>query len=277
MIKNTSKSPCFFASFFTGVFVWLIFALSNFATAYAKHKTPYYDIRPVITDHQVENLLKDHDSKTSEESSVEPTKPFIFQNTRTLTRNLNEADTSLDSPFNAPLVSPKIPPNQIAPELSLAPDSTSNKAIKGLPEQQTTKDLIEEDPLATASTPKKTGSRLPIEQEQLDIKRQLPAVLEQDPGTIIVDDAFETMAPVLASMNNLAYAIGKRGTLDGKYDERIQQLKDNFQQLGWDIYEFSGKTGKANAVDDTPGFIGHNKATNEITLIFRGSQTREDD
>ena len=96
-------------------------------------------------------------------------------------------------------------------------------------------------------------------------------------GEFDVDPAFERQVPTLVDMNKLAYAIGKRGTVDGEYDKLIEKLKGNLTSRGWEIEEFAGKTGKGNKNDDTPGFVAYNKEQNIMTIIVRGSQTREDD
>lgn len=102
-------------------------------------------------------------------------------------------------------------------------------------------------------------------------------VQELGNGEFDIDQNFERQVPTLIDMNKLAYAIGKRGTVDGEYDELIKKLKGNLKIRGWDIEEFAGKTGKGNKKDDTPGFVAYNKEQNVMTVIVRGSQTREDD
>ncbi|HBN22974.1 MAG TPA: hypothetical protein DD412_07035 [Holosporales bacterium] len=71
-------------------------------------------------------------------------------------------------------------------------------------------------------------------------------------GEFDVDPSFERQIPTLIDMNKLAYAIGKRGTVDGEYDKLIDKLKSKLKRDGWEIEEFEGKTGKGNKVDDTP-------------------------
>lgn len=113
--------------------------------------------------------------------------------------------------------------------------------------------------------------------EPFQMAHQQSMVQDLGNGEFEVDSNFERQIPTLVDMNKLAYAIGKRGTLDGEYDKLIEKLKGNLKTRGWEIEEFEGKTGKGNKKDDTPGFVAYNKEQNVMTIIVRGSQTREDD
>ena len=108
------------------------------------------------------------------------------------------------------------------------------------------------------------------------MKQNQAMVQDLGNGTFEVDPDFERQVPTLLDMNKLAYAIGKRGTVDGEYDAYITKLKTSLQGKGWEIEEFEGKTGKGNKTDDTPGFVAYNKEQNVMTVIIRGSHTRED-
>ncbi len=111
----------------------------------------------------------------------------------------------------------------------------------------------------------------------VSLSKKSSVVTEIAPGIFDVDEDFEKITDDVILMNQLAYAIGKRGTINGSYDKLIKKLKGQFAENGWGIWEFEGMTGKGNTVHDTPGFVAYNKQTNNMTVILRGSQTREDD
>lgn len=82
-----------------------------------------------------------------------------------------------------------------------------------------------------------------------------------------VTDDIQKAVPTLISMSDLAYLIGR----DEK--QKVQSLTQNFREQGWDIKTFKGFTGLNNSVEDTPGFVAYNKTTNQMTIVFRGSQS----
>jgi len=135
----------------------------------------------------------------------------------------------------------------------------------------------EESPLASKALLKLDLKGQQENLEPFQMARNQALVQDLGNGEFEVDASFERQIPTLIDMNKLAYAIGKRGTLDGEYDKLIDKLKGNLKIRGWEIEEFAGKTGKGNKKDDIPGFVAYNKEQNVMTVIVRGSQTREDD
>ncbi len=152
--------------------------------------------------------------------------------------------------------------------------------ILEFPRQKLPLILEKEEELGLSATPFLTTDRDVQDEEDQKVPFQVaphkPMVTDLGGGDFLVDESFERQIPTLIDMNKLAYAIGKRGTVDGEYDKLIEELKATFKEQGWEIKEFEGKTGKGNRTDDTPGFVAYNKEENVMTVILRGSQTRAD-
>lgn len=251
----------------------IFFLVSTHLTA--KHVAPHFDIRPLLTEKEIQN----HAEETNDESLL------LDESKRDLIRKHKKSLQKPQKKFRKFLARTLVEPSQ-GVELPQHPnklydyyEQTESFNIGDIKKQSKldpkNSDALDDEPSEQGQ--KTTGATLRITDDKLRLKRKVPAVTEIGKDTVAIDPDFETLAPTLVIMNKLAYAIGKRGTLDGAYDQRINQIKSNLSAQGWAIEEFQGRTGKDNRKADTPGFVAYNKQTGQMTVILRGSQTREDD
>ncbi len=279
----TSSEP--FCRLNTLITVAVLNIIASFSVCHGKHVAPHYDIPPAITEEQIielgeqandETLIKDETKKEliQEHKQNLSRKGDVFRSY--LTRAPQEPDT-LDSIRPRPLVGkealaplPDIFNPEMADRLSKTSEDT-DKASKATINEQ------DNDVLSGRPSVKSTSSSLALTNEQIQLTAKPSLVFDYGDGNIEIDQNFEQLTPTLIRMNRLSYAIGKRGTLEGKYDALIDTLTKQFADEGWQIRQFTGKTGKGNRIDDIPGFVAYNAEKNTMTIILRGSQTREDD
>lgn len=248
-------------AFFLGSVVLMLFVLGTSVSA--KHKAPHYDVTPVIN---LETAVENSPDIDAEALTEDETLAEFIQDSK---------DHWVSPPFSKfqlDMVRLKTERENPLDELIPVPSKKSRFKDPSSPPEDLEKILNQRKPVGPTA-----DSRLEPADEALSPKVHVPLVLDKGDRNIEVDAEFEAMVPMLIDMNKLAYAIGKRGTLKGLYDEFEQERKAYLQTQGWNIIEFSGKTGKNNEFDDTPGFAAYNPRLNAISIILRGSQIRADD
>lgn len=273
-LLKTVFQACFRVSTITTAFLLLI----SSQDLQARHKVPHYDVTPVITEKEIqeyaeenndETLIEDNEKKEFVEQQKQKNPPFRKKIVRMLADPEADGRPSFQTPLSAPYE--KTNPADLM-------DFTDTKSSKTKNQKKTKKNDLDEGELVQKSAGKSSKKNIGEDGSgDISLSAKMPAVLVHSETKIEADESFEQLTPTLITMNKLAYAIGKRGTRDGAYDELINDLENNLQQQGWDIRRFEGKTGKGNRKDDIPGFVAYNKATNQMTVILRGSQTRDDD
>lgn len=94
----------------------------------------------------------------------------------------------------------------------------------------------------------------------------MPLVTDLGGGKFTVNPKANDLRQDMVNMSKLAFLMRKK-------DPTVPKLVKLFEDGGWEITPFKGKTGLNNSMDDEPGFVAYRKKDNTMIVTLRGSDS----